>query len=99
MLFARSARRVIASPLLGAPGPSAIMAPLPPPGSGGNWSPPVGWGSGLTTPPFMGRATPKLGRAPAPIPPTPFLRPNALILVDPKPCCGHGHGWLVADAV
>jgi hypothetical protein len=32
------------------------------------------------TPPFIGRATPKLGRAPAAIPPTPFLRPNALIL-------------------
>ena len=30
-------------------------------------------------PVFIGFATPKLGRAPGDIPPTPFLRPNALI--------------------
>jgi hypothetical protein len=41
-----------------------------------------------TAPPFIGRATPKLGRAPGAIPPTPFLRPNALIFVlNPRSYC------------
>jgi hypothetical protein len=39
-------------------------------------------------PPFIGRATPKLGRAPGAMPLTPFLRPNALISVfNPRNYC------------
>ena len=75
----RSASRVIASAFTGICVGGAIGATASP-GIGGNWSPPgTGAWPSPPPPPRIGRATPKLGRAPAPIPPTPFLRPNALI--------------------
>ena len=82
-LFARSARRLIASPLLpGAEeGPPMALSP----GSGGNCSPPGGGGAsdGSATfrpsPAFIGLATPKLGRTDGVMPPAPFFLPNALI--------------------
>jgi hypothetical protein len=36
------------------------------------------------TPAFIGRATPKLGRAPLPEPPVPFRLPKALICFEPS---------------
>jgi len=50
-------------------------------------------------PPFIGRATPKLGRAPGALPLTPFLRPNALISVfNPRSYCRRRNGRVSADA-
>ena len=55
----------------------------------GNWSPPISSdrpsrasGGGVPAPPFIGRATPKLGRAPGPICPIPFFLPKALMVTD-----------------
>src|SRR5690606_378846 len=48
----------------------------------GNCSPP-GSGARRASPPFMGRATPKEGRAPG-IPPGPFFLPKALIQPIPS---------------
>src|SRR3546814_131778 len=85
----RSARRLIASSWLrfdddpedGAAGAGVAAWP----GSGGNCSPPLGAActGAARSPPFMGLATPKDGRAPGLSPPGPFLLPNALIPNSP----------------
>ena len=79
----RSASRVIASCLV-----ELSRAGMSSPGSGsGSATAPPGTGAALleaSTPPFIGRATPKLGRAPGAIPPMPFFRPNALIAPFPS---------------
>jgi len=82
----RSLRRSIASEVLPRAGLAeggGAGAGGASPGSGGNCSPPRA-GSGTRPTAFIGRATPKAGRAPAFMLPTlPFL-PNALIEKPPK---------------